>query len=184
MKYVIDIDGESIDEISAIELIGKDYDGHVVIQNILRSTIELFDATDAYHKGFDEACEATKGMAEEAANEAWEAAKKIFALDDLEAEKCGLDDVDGMTASEAIAKLKAYEERKKADSEIKVGDEVMCAGEVGIVYKVDDEYVHGTCNDDRDAFITFSWEKKLCRKTGRHFAKVAELKREVVNGPN
>ena len=71
------------------------------------------------------------------------------------------------SASEVIAKLKAYEEKQKADEEIKVGDEVEVLNS-GSKYLI--AWIAGTsiCGFSHDG-ITCHLQPSDVRKTGRHF---------------
>ena len=69
--------------------------------------------------------------------------------------------------SEAIAKLKAYEEQK-ADDEIKVGDEVIYNGTTKcIVVRPEDDERYASLIDS-DGTLYFA-DHRECKKTGRHF---------------
>lgn len=71
------------------------------------------------------------------------------------------------TVAEAINKIKAYEEKQKADDEIKVGDEVKT--QEGIIFVVTKVTVNnllvGLTNDG--SHCIFEIDKVI--KTGRHF---------------
>lgn len=114
--------------------------------------------------------EAYKDGAKDGRNEAWEAARKIVEMPDppyWEVFDEYKDDLFGkITASEAIEKLKAYEEKQKADEEIKVGDEVRILGTDNNFFIVGYE---------GDCICGFASGGKTCRvqpvfaqKTGRH----------------
>ena len=115
-------------------------------------------------------------------NEAWEAARKIVLSPDEGG--TSLPDLFAMfgngsmqsvfrnySASEAIAKLKAYEEKQEADEDdkIEVGDVVrLCRHKV--------PYIVTSCDGDDDTYILMTVnggfikaEKYNVRKTGRHF---------------
>ena len=100
---------------------------------IIRSTMPLTPYTEpdteaiekeAYQRGLDDA---------------WEAAKKIVSIPTAELhtmlDKAVYYDTvfRDCTASECIEKIRAYEEKKKAEQEIKVGDWVQNGGVVGVV---------------------------------------------------
>ena len=71
-------------------------------------------------------------------------------------------------ASEAIAKIKEYEDSKQ---EIKVGDEVITASGKAVVMGVGPvhfEYVYADGSHGYD-------EVKNVKKTGRHFPEIAEV---------
>ena len=120
---------------------------------------------DAYKRGLDDA---------------WECAKKLFStMSETEIEKVfptewenGFYGLMQMKPQYAIAKLKAYEEKQKADDEIKVGDEVVWTEDENVVivvtsvYTADDmEWCDGVCKDGK----VYSILMKNARKTGRRF---------------
>jgi hypothetical protein len=96
--------------------------------------------------------------------------------------------IDTYSVSEAIEKVKAYEEQQKADAEIKVGDEVcfVFAGgetiEPFIVFSIKDDngkkYYEGIQTSDG------RWVGGGLKyyKTGRHFPQVAELLKAMKGG--
>ena len=112
--------------------------------DILLKKIEKMDINniqkqieDAYQNGykacmqendFDSpctSCEAYQRGVEDGRNETWEAAWKIIDMDDFSAMDAGLDTAFNLPPTEAIKRLKAYEEKQKAENEIKVDDEVI-----------------------------------------------------------
>jgi hypothetical protein len=114
--------------------------------------------------------------------DAWEAARKIvvdtdnggIALGTLgeifgtQAYSCIMRD---NTAQEAIAKLKAYEDKQK-DS-IEVGDEVIDRdGDITIVTNIHERLFDGLCNDGSTMGDLFLED---VRKTGRHFDHIDKL---------
>lgn len=131
-----------------------------------------------------------KGLAD-----AWEAARKItcevkyggFTREEIReifGETYASDIMVKFTASEAIAKIKEYEEQQKIEQEIKVGDEV--------VYQYNGREKTGVVYDDTNfdgvhvyqIFSPFEFyptdsatseSDKIIRKTGRHFPQVEEL---------
>ena len=116
-------------------------------------------------------------------SDAWEAARKIHRMPDGDildlfpdcyASVCtAAQAILKYDASEAIAKIKEYEDGKQ---EIKVGDEVerILDGEVdskAVFLEEDEGYYHclfwtGCC------FTTLGYPKKQFRKTGRHFSEI------------
>ena len=103
-------------------------------------------------------------------NDAWEMARKIFAMSDND-----FDDAFGdvykedvfcyYTPQEALAKLKAYEEQSK----IEVGDVVEIKDGVegilsGIVTRVSEDYISCVLSDGKGGYIPIG----LCKKTGKH----------------
>jgi len=116
-------------------------------------------------------------------DDAWEAARKIAQQwkEDTTEYRVVMDDsirvtLDSMTASEAIEKVKAYEQQK-ADAEIKVGDEVEAYSGRAVVF--------GTFTDTKGEKFCRYWypsddsfnkdKTENLKKTGRHFPQVAEL---------
>ena len=124
---------------------------------------------EAYHRGV-----------EDGRTETWEAARKI-ALNPNE-NGLSVEELDRIfgcatlqqvfrrySAQQTIEKLKAYEEKQKADDEIKVGDEVMLCR-----HKV--PYIVTSCDGDDDTYILMTVNggfikagKYNVRKTGRRF---------------
>ena len=110
---------------------------------------------------------------EDGLNEAWEVARKIGSADGY---KCGeLEEIFGSlsisnilctnTASEAIAKIKEYEE-------IKVGDEVVnVAGKKSVVVQVEGLVITIVESDG----VVGRWSKEDFKKTGRHFPQIEEI---------
>ena len=137
-------------------------------------------AEEAYRDGYDH-CE--KEMRDHAGesyqrglDDAWKAARKIVTWPDRSLVNSDTFDLDHgesiftkYSASEAIAKLKAYEEKQKADDEIKVGDEVKWNSDLIVVTRLYEDggfdWCDGISNDGRAFHIL----GKNVRKTGRHF---------------
>ena len=104
-------------------------------------------------------------------NDAWEAARKIVEMSDppywelFDEYKENL--FGKISASEAIEKLKAYEDKQKADDEIKVGDEVRHdRGWTAVVTSIDN--VGFSVMDLNGEVGSYSDISKF-EKTGRHF---------------
>ena len=105
-------------------------------------------------------------------SDAWEAARKIANMPYGEEEKAfgsgGWTFIEKHTASEAIEKLKAYEQEQEA---IQVGDEVISPDGKGVVTEI----------SDRTARIMFSSglgymvKSEDLTKTGRHFPEIAAV---------
>ena len=103
---------------------------------IIRSTMPLEPYTDGEIEAYCDNCKKKN----DAVWEAWDAARKIECMTAGEVRECfGIEPESAQwvccqfTASEAIEKLKAYEEKKKAEQEIKVGDWIQNGGVVGVV---------------------------------------------------
>lgn len=128
-----------------------------------------------------EIAEAYQRGVEDGRNETWEAAKKLSWAEKYGGYGDRLDEVFDRTdtfdfleysPNEAIAKLKAYEEKQKAENEIKVRDEVVWTEAENVVivvtrvYTVDDfEWCDGVCRDGKVYHIL----TEHARKTGRRF---------------
>jgi len=132
---------------------------------------------EAYQRGLHEGNDiGYKDGVNDGRNEAWEAARKIAQQweEDTDTEhRLVIDDsirvtLDSMTASEAIAKLKAYEEKQKADDSIIAGDEVKAEDGTAVFFVtwMSDRCI---CGIDKEGKC-YSYEpKEICGKTGRHF---------------
>lgn len=149
---------------------------------------------EAYHKGFEAGShEATTLEYQQGLDEAWECAKRIalvktdkdcpyFTVTELE-KIFGCSTYqsvfDTYSASEAIEKIKVYEERQKSD-EIKVGDEVKNTLELmnnAVGYFIEPtnnehyrvlRYVNGKIN-------IVAWRKENCVRTGKHSYAVERM---------
>ena len=88
------------------------------------------------------------------------------------------DTIDRQAAIEAIAKLKAYEEKQKAEDEIKVGDEVTPkrASWKGVVVGIDDDNAMVMTSDGYSAM----YQIEILCKTGRHF-NIASILEDMRN---
>jgi len=108
-------------------------------------------------------------------NDAWEAARKIIEMTSppyWEVFNEYKEDLFGkITATEAIAKLKAYEEKQKADDEIRVGDEVNWLGDCFVVTRIfQPRNMKEQCDGiDDDGCVYHDVLIKDLEKTGRRF---------------
>ena len=133
---------------------------------------------DVVQKRIDEAYQ--RGV-EDGRNETWEAAKKVSLYVDesgLSVEE--LDEIFGCatlqqvfrrySAQQTIEKLKAYEEKQKADDEIKVGDEVNWGGDCFIVTRIfQPRNMKEQCDGiDNDGCVYHDVLMDDLEKTGRH----------------
>lgn len=118
-------------------------------------------------------------------NEAWEAAKRILRMSSMRQEGIfgchNLTVLENVSASEAIEKLKAYEEQKKEDSEIRIGDEVIWTednSEFGVVTRIESsENAMWIIKPDGTQICA-----SICRywkKTGHHFPEIAEVLKKM-----
>lgn len=173
-KYILEIKPEYEDSFKGVMILGAK-DSNLFVDTLAVENLEELNSDyinehfgdlqdDAYQRGLDDA---------------WKAAKKIvldtnhggIALSDLSKIFGGQSYTYIMnknTAQEAIAKLKAYEEKQKADDEIKVGDEVKPSYSdiTGVVTLIDDDTIYVLW---RDGSSTGILKLKEVTKTGRHF---------------
>lgn len=163
----------------------KDYEE---IMNSVKYNIET-QIYRAYQQGYEDgkkaSCDCKDNMEAEynrGLNEAWEAARKIA--------KLGIDEQKRLfgcfgiyfishedSASEAISKIKEYEEEQKQDAEIKVGDEVVIDDSIGIVTRAFPGAV--TCYVMRKDGSSGEEDRNDCKTTGRHFDQIAEVLNEM-----
>lgn len=136
----------------------------------------------AYKRGVNDGSldvkERVDGAYQKGLNDAWEAAKKLFSqMADSDMEKAfpiewnngGFNALMNLQPQEAIERLKAYEEKQKAEDEIMVGDEVKWNSDLITVTRLYDDgglnWCDGIGNDGRAFHIL----EENVRKTGRHF---------------
>ena len=141
-----------------------------------------------YHRGLSEGNDiGYKDGVKDGQNEAWECAKKIALMDTETSENVtgyfGLFRImENLTPMQAIAKLKAYEEKQQTDDKIVVGDEVEWdndfTGDRFIVTRIYQPYgKKEQCDgidDDGDVYRAVLIESLV--KTGRHFDIASILK--------
>ena len=154
---------------------------------------------EAYQKGFEAGQhEATTLEYQQGLNDAWACAKKIFGyeidgglpLDELR-NVFGVKDVPFdifriNTASEALAKIKAYEEQQKP-AKIVVGDEVrntlgLMDNAVGYVIGTTIEGDYNVSRYIDGKIKTGTWRRENCVKTGKHSDTVVQLLAEMEGG--
>lgn len=115
-------------------------------------------------------------------NDAWECAKKIYGFSCKELSEVLPESKEipfcSYSASEAIAKIKEYEEQQKQDTKekIKVGDEVINGGVTGVVTYVED------IENGMKAFAVMDKTGKewifndlVIKRTGRVFPQITEV---------
>ena len=136
-----------------------------------------------FHESMCEKCK--NGLIEQGRNEAWEVVKKIAKMPTDESEpifnKFGLHSImECYTASEAIEKLKAWEQKKEKD-DIHIGDEVVYYDDSEvkfIVTKVINNRISGI-----NATGEFSNKNAIYwRKTGRTFPEIAQVLAKMKEG--
>ena len=177
-KYIIEIDDDLSFDVQFLQAIGAEPNGVVRIRHIEFEKLEELNS-DYINEHFGELQDTAyqRGL-----DEAWKAARRISVIElnggltGKELMKIyGTMDIhkiyDDNTASEAIAKLKAYEEKQKADNKIEVGDEVNWLGDCFIVTRIfqprnGKEQCDGI---DDDGCVYHDVLIKDLEKTGRHF---------------
>ena len=177
-KYIIEIDDDLSFDVQFLQAIGAEPNGVVRIRHIEFEKLEELNS-DYINEHFGELQDTAyqRGL-----DEAWKAARRISVIE-LNGGLAGKElmkiygtmDIhkiyDDNTASEAIAKLKAYEEKQKADNKIEVGDEVNWLGDCFIVTRIfqprnGKEQCDGI---DDDGCVYHDVLIKDLEKTGRHF---------------
>jgi hypothetical protein len=127
---------------------------------------------EGYQQGLSDAWEAARKIAvnEDYGGLSTEAICKIFSTENV---YLGLASIfDNFTASEAIEKLKAYEQEKER---IQVGDEVITASGKAVVTGVGPVHFEYVCADGSIGYD----EVKNVKKTGRTFPEIAEVLRKM-----
>ena len=129
-----------------------------ILEGLIRADYQK-QVDEAYQQGLDDAWEAARKIVLDP-NEVGTSYPDLFAM-------FGNRSIQSVfrnyTASQVIVKLKAYEDKQKADEEIKVRDEVMVYGNRGVVtYVCGDVYTvmmyDGSCG---------KWVSADLRKTGK-----------------
>lgn len=196
-KYIIELeDNESVYKTVYKTIIA---DEHPILQVIVPTPYTEPDLEqvrkEAFEKGYStavaEQC-AVRGAVEKAyqrgLNDAWEAARKIslakidggFSWESMN-NMFGTDSPSKIyktfTASEAIEKIRQYEQEK--EEQIQVGDEVKCirADWTAIVTKIKEDG-HLTLMGNNGA-IANGYNEKDFIKTGRHFPEISEVLRKM-----
>lgn len=170
----------------------KGYDAGIIASSFVDKSDE------AYQRGFEDGKKSTLADVSNAEykhglEDAWEAARKVghcklwddYTKDTGKPSVCAVAVLDHYTAYEAIAKLKAYDEKQKADGEIKVGDEVISLKKNGEVFEEMPPWI--VTYEAKYSYQGFDAcgmfhknPKDSVRKTGRHFdiQKILEEMRE------
>lgn len=188
MKYIIEIKPEYEDSFKGVMILGA-RDSNLFVDVAELDNLEELNSDyinehfgelqdQAYHKGLEEGNDiGYKDGVKDGQNEAWEAARKLFSsMADSDIEKAfpvewnngGFHALINLQPQEAIEKLKAYEEKQKADDKIEVGDEVRPSYSdiAGVVTLIDSDTIYVLW---RDGSSTSMIKLKEVRKTGRHF---------------
>ena len=154
-----------------------------ILEGMMRADIQK-KVDEAYQRGLEEGKKATWGLVADASSaeyqrgldDAWECMKKIAFLEKPRDMRVffGCSTLGGVlidySASEAIAKLKTYEEKQKAEDDIKVGDEVNWGGDCFIVTRIfQPRNMKEQCDGiDNDGCVYHDVLMDDLEKTGRH----------------
>jgi hypothetical protein len=155
---------------------------HIFVDQIY--TAGYVDGTNNTAKEFETELKRAK---EDGLAEAWECARKLM----LSTEDSGIDPqkveeifgysyyevLQNDSASEAIAKIKEYEEKQKKADEIKVGDEVQSCDTRYIVVRIRDNGTFeaiGACGTDEGLDLS------KFHKTGRHFDEIEKIMEQII----
>ena len=180
MKYIIEVEDECTEDLYRV----KGFETLVFNEAGLK---KLEPVSNALQHGYDEGYQ-------DGLNDAWELAKKIILPMECHEVFTGedLNDIFGMSgyknvmstfsASEALAKFQEYEEaRKKAEAEIKVGDEVIVPNGKRCVVtgfnRGDNKWI--LCIDENGDCGPNYHEKTDLKKTGRHFPQIEEVLKQM-----
>ena len=160
---------------------------------------------DAYQRGYENGFIAGHLKAEKSGqsfyedgyqrglNDAWEAARKIGNMPYGEEEKVfgsgGWAFIEKHTASEAIEKIRQYEQGK--EEQIQVGDEIKSGNERYVVLQKYlnniDEYMAVLFNrrdGEISVFHLYNGNGAIFEKTGRHFPEIAEVLQKMKESDN
>ena len=187
MKYIIEIP----DDVQYILLNGKEDNKYYTAVHPIAELEELNSdyinehfgelQDEAYQKGINDGSldvkQRVEGAYQRGLEDAWEAARKIIRMPDGDildlfpdcyASVCtAVQAILKYDASEAIAKLKAYDDKQK--DRIEVGDEVRARdgapSHTFLVTKVTDSHVYGISDDGSWNY----WTKDEVTKTGKHY---------------
>ena len=195
MKYILEIKPEY--EANGIMILGA-RDSHLYVTTLEVKDLEELNSDyinehygglqdEAYHRGLAEGKKAFDLLDAErdaeyqrGLEDAWEAARKIVKMPDPPYWGVFGEYKDDLfrkiTAAEAIEKLKAYDEKQKAEDEIKVGDEV----ERSVYGRTEGKGIYLEDADEEGdwlkclfwtgaTFTVLAYPKEQFKKTGRHF---------------
>ena len=187
MKCIVEIKPEYEDSFKGVMVLGAK-DSDLFVDTLAVDNLEELNS-DYINEHFG-------GMQEEAyqrgLDDAWEAAKKLSWTEKYGGYGECLDKVFDRTdsfdffdylPSEAIAKLKAYEEKQKADDKIEVGDEVtdlQSGANFVVTHFWENNHGEMAVNGFNNDCSAFSATLDKVSKTGRHF-DIASILEEMRN---
>lgn len=193
-KYIIELpDDEHL--ISWWTYIGtEDGKQHIDFHEVVKTPYDL-DAIrkEVYAEGYKEGMQLSiddaklKKEYQRGLNDAWDAARKISTMDSTTRDKIfkkviTTSIIEGNTASEAIEKIRQYEQEQE-DAEFHVGDEFVTKNnkDFGVIVAANAKRVLVLWKDDADIVdennreFTTKWAKERFVKTGRNFPEIAEV---------
>lgn len=196
-KYIVELIPEYADNFKGLVVLGvKDgdlYMDSVAVDSLEELSSDYINEhygelqDEAYQRGVEDGAKSVENWNNEekklrmdeayqrGLEDAWEAARKIVCDDSFDwntlmriFDSRSFEVIFGnFSASEAVARLRAYEENK--DDSIKVGDEVVTRGVIPdntfLVTKVTESTVYGISNDGSWNF----YNKNSVTKTGKHY---------------
>ena len=186
-KYIIDIP-KTVGMLEAVGSVHYTYFDGIQCQTIILKSDEIEELNSDYiNEHFSDLQDTAY---QQGLEDAWECSKKLFStMSDTEIEKVfpvewknGFKGLMQMKPQYAIEKLKAYEEKQKAEDEIKVGDEVVVTdrGTKYVVVSFGEYFKEKTaCGFGADG-VWYGNEFSKLRKTGRHF-DIASILEEMRN---
>lgn len=174
MKYIVEIAKEYEEYFKGILICGI-AEGKFAVDVIAKEDLEQLNSDYINeHYGDLQDTAYQRGL-----NDAWNVARKIaMETDDGGVSISALYEMFGTesmcmimknnTVYDATDKLKAYEEKQKADNKIEVGDEVIYNGTTKciVVRPEDDERYASLIDSDGTHYFA---DHRECKKTGRHF---------------
>lgn len=188
-KYIIEIKPEYEDSFKGLMLLGAK-DSNLFVDTVAVEDLEELNSDyinehfgdlqdTAYQKGINDGSldvkQRVEGAYQRGLNDAWEAARKIVEMsapqywelfDTYKENLFGK-----ISASEAINKIKAYEEKQKADDKIRVGDEVfnIPTKTKGILLEPETEHLLATVIVPSLRWRTINIRHANLKKTGKHY---------------
>ena len=143
---------------------------------------EFEDKSSDYEQGLNDAWECARKIAHSRPQEEWNDICRLFNV----AEDKQHTIFEKYSASEAIAKIKEYEEKhKQADDEIKVGDEFKSnnSGRNCVVTRIDKNDVYTMWSDGSVGTRSIDYIRENFKKTGRHFPQISEALKQMDEEP-
>ena len=165
MKYIIDVSKDRVSKGGKLELLCE-------VENSLPQYVHTAIDAVPYKELDRKAIE----------DEVWELADYMSRMSLTERDLCfgfplPQEVTMNLSYQEAKAKFEAWLKQK---DEICVGDEVEYGFIRGIAFDVDEVIVEGLyIYDEENVGKHFRWNKRDCKKTGRHFDEVAELLKKM-----